>query len=62
MDNRLQNLQQNSTVVVAPKSCVSKIGGNIKILKAGEEITIDKIRVKAVEAYNYKRFRSAGKL
>jgi L-ascorbate metabolism protein UlaG (beta-lactamase superfamily) len=58
---KIQNLRQNGTVVVAPKSCVSKIGGNVRILKAGEEMTVDKIRIKAVEAYNYKRFKSAGK-
>ena len=46
------------TVIIAPEDCVSKIGGNVKILKPGQETTIDNITVRAVEAYNYKRFRS----
>lgn len=48
------------TVIVAPKDCLSKIGRNAEEIWAGKEMTIDKIRIKAVEAYNYKRFRSPG--
>jgi len=58
---KIQKIRGDSTVVVAPKSCVSKIGGKVKTLQAGEEMTVDNIRVKAVDAYNYKRFKSAGK-
>jgi len=58
---KIQKVRRDDTVVIAPKSCVSKIGGKIKTLRAGEEMTIGNIKVKAVEAYNYKRFRSAGK-
>jgi len=58
---KIQKVRGNDTVVVAPQSCASKISGTVKTLQAGEELTVDKIRVKAVEAYNYKRFKSAGK-
>ena len=58
---KIQKVRRDGTIVVAPKSCVSKIGGKVKTLHAGEEIEVGKIRVKAVEAYNYKRFRIAGK-
>jgi len=58
---KIQKIRRDDTIVVAPKSCVSKIGGNVKTLQAGEETTVDNISVKAVEAYNYKRFRSADK-
>jgi L-ascorbate metabolism protein UlaG (beta-lactamase superfamily) len=47
-------------VVVAPQDCVPKIGGTVKSLKPGEQMTVDEIRVKAVDAYNVKRFRSPG--
>ncbi len=42
------------------KDCVSKIGGHIKTLEPGKEATVDGIKVKAVQAYNVKRFRSPG--
>jgi L-ascorbate metabolism protein UlaG (beta-lactamase superfamily) len=58
---RIQKLRRDDTVVIAPKSCVSKIGGKVKTLKPGEEAKVNKMLVKAVEAYNHKRFKSPGK-
>jgi L-ascorbate metabolism protein UlaG (beta-lactamase superfamily) len=58
---KIQKLGRDGTVVIAPKSCVSKIGGKVKTLKPGEETEINAMRVKAVEAYNYKRFKSPGR-
>jgi len=56
--SKIKKVRKPDTVIIAPEDCVSKIGGNVKILKPGEDTTIDNIRIKAVEAYNYKRFRS----
>jgi L-ascorbate metabolism protein UlaG (beta-lactamase superfamily) len=58
--SKIEKVRKADTVIVAPEDCVSKIGGSVKILKSGEETTTDNIRVKAVDAYNYKRFRSPG--
>lgn len=58
--SKIKKVRKAGTVIIAPEDCVSKIGGNVKTLKPGEEATIANIRVKAVEAYNYKRFRSPG--
>lgn len=58
---KIQKVRRNETTVVAPKSCVSKIGGKVKTLLPGEQTTVHNINVKAVEAYNYKRFRSIDK-
>jgi L-ascorbate metabolism protein UlaG (beta-lactamase superfamily) len=58
--SKIQKVRKTETVIFAPKDCFSKIGGTVKTLKPGEETTFDKIKVKAVEAYNYKRFRSPG--
>ena len=58
--NKIKNVRKKDTVVIAPEDCVSKIGGNVKTLKPGEETSVGNIKVKAVEAYNYKRFRSPG--
>jgi L-ascorbate metabolism protein UlaG (beta-lactamase superfamily) len=58
--SKIKKVRKEDTVVIAPEDCVSKIGGNVKTLKPGEKTTVDNITVKAVEAYNYKRFRSPG--
>jgi L-ascorbate metabolism protein UlaG (beta-lactamase superfamily) len=58
---KIQKLRKKSTVVIAPKNCASRIGGSVKTIKPGEEITVDKITVEAVEAYNIKRFKPSGK-
>jgi L-ascorbate metabolism protein UlaG (beta-lactamase superfamily) len=57
---KIQSLRKPGTVVIAPKDCVSKIGGTVKTLKPGEKTTVNGITVKAVDAYNYKRFRTPG--
>ena len=58
---KIEKVRKEDTVVIAPKKCVSKIGGDVKTLQPGEETIVDSIRVRAVEAYNYKRFRPSGK-
>jgi len=58
---KILKLRRDNTVVIAPKSCVSKIGGKVKTLQPGEEIEAHSMWVKAVEAYNHTRFRSPGK-
>jgi len=56
----IKEICKPETVIIAPEDCTSKIGMNIKTLKAGEETSVGNIEVAAVEAYNYKRFRSPG--
>ncbi len=58
--SNINKARKLGTVVIAPKDCASKIGGNVKSLKVGEETSVDNIKIKAVEAYNIKRFRSPG--
>jgi L-ascorbate metabolism protein UlaG (beta-lactamase superfamily) len=58
--SKIRKVRKEDTVVIAPRDCVSKIGGNVKMLKHGEETTVDSVKVRAVEAYNIKRFRSPG--
>lgn len=58
--SKIKTIRKEDTVIIAPEDCVPKIGGNVKTLKTGEETTVDNIKVRAVEAYNYKRFRSPG--
>ncbi len=58
---KINKVRADSTIVVAPKQCASDIGGTVKTLMPGEEALFGNIKVKAVEAYNVKRFRSPGK-
>jgi L-ascorbate metabolism protein UlaG (beta-lactamase superfamily) len=58
--SKISEVRKKDTVVIAPKDCVSKIGGNVKTLEPGEDAKVGDIRVKAVQAYNVRRFRSPG--
>jgi L-ascorbate metabolism protein UlaG (beta-lactamase superfamily) len=63
--SKISKILKAGTVIIAPFSLVlpseTKLGGNIKALKPNEELSVGNITVKAVEAYNIKRFRSPGK-
>lgn len=52
----------SNTIILAPELCGKKLGSNFRKIKAGEEVVIDEVRVKAVDAYNIKRRRASGKL
>lgn len=58
--SKIKKVRKDDTIIIAPKDCISKIRGEIKTLKPGEKITVGNVTVEAVEAYNYKRFRSPG--
>ena len=57
---KIEEIRKKDTVIIAPEDCVPKIGGSVKSLRPGEETIVDDTKVRAVEAYNYKRFRSPG--
>lgn len=59
--SKIKKIRGNNTVVIAPKDCVSKIGGKVRVLKPREKTTVGSVSIEATEAYNYKRFRSPGK-
>jgi L-ascorbate metabolism protein UlaG (beta-lactamase superfamily) len=58
---KIEKLRKKDTIIIAPKNCVSRIDGNVKTLKPGEEITVDGVKIEAVEAYNIKRVKPSGK-
>jgi L-ascorbate metabolism protein UlaG (beta-lactamase superfamily) len=58
---KINKVRKKDTIVLAPKQSIPKIGGAVKTLKPTEEATFGDITVRAVEAYNYKRFKSPGK-
>ncbi|MCZ2856159.1 MAG: MBL fold metallo-hydrolase [Candidatus Bathyarchaeota archaeon] len=58
--SKIKKVRKEDTAIIAPDDCVSKIGGDVKTLHVGEETTAKGIKVRAVDAYNLKRFRSPG--
>ncbi|MBS7632239.1 MBL fold metallo-hydrolase [Candidatus Bathyarchaeota archaeon] len=56
----IQKVSKKDTMVIAPSNCARRIGGNVRSLKAGEEVSLDSITIKAVEAYNIKRLKPSG--
>jgi L-ascorbate metabolism protein UlaG (beta-lactamase superfamily) len=61
---KINQIHKADTVVVAPfplfLASVSKTGKTVKALKPGEEMVFGNIKVRAVQAYNNKRFKSPG--
>jgi L-ascorbate metabolism protein UlaG (beta-lactamase superfamily) len=57
---KIKQVRKADTVVIAPADCALKIGGKVTSMKPDEELTVGDVKIKAVEAYNYKRFRSPG--
>ncbi len=58
--NKIKKVRKADTAVIAPADCKDKIGGQVVSLKADETTTVGDIRIRAVHAYNIKRFRSPG--
>lgn len=50
------------TIIVAPERCGKKIGKEIRVIECGEEIAIENISIKAVEAYNTEQGSSTHKV
>jgi L-ascorbate metabolism protein UlaG (beta-lactamase superfamily) len=59
--DKIMKVQKEDTVIIAPDDCSKRIKGDVRSLKPGEEAVIDGIRIRAVEAYNHKRFKPSGK-
>jgi L-ascorbate metabolism protein UlaG (beta-lactamase superfamily) len=56
----INEVHNDKTNIVAPEHCGDKLDYAFDSLKPGEEKTFKDIKVKAVQAYNVKRFRSPG--
>lgn len=62
--SKINMINKEDTVIVAPfpvtLPSAKNTGGSSKMLKPGEKVTVGNVTVRAVEAYNTKRFRSPG--
>ena len=53
-------VRTDDSIIIAPKDCAKKIDGDVKSLEPGDEFSIRDVKIKAVQAYNVKRFRQPG--
>ena len=58
--DKIAMIKKDTTEIIAPPECGKKLGTEVTSLKPGEVIKLDGVLIEAVEAYNYKRFRSPG--
>ncbi|MHA2386017.1 MAG: MBL fold metallo-hydrolase [Candidatus Thorarchaeota archaeon] len=56
----IKEVRNSDTTVIAPADCGEKLGTAFTSLAPGEETTVQGIKIKAVHAYNLKRFRTPG--
>lgn len=45
-------IQKAGTVIVTDKEAAKKLGGDVRVMKPGETITVDEVKIEAVPAYN----------
>jgi L-ascorbate metabolism protein UlaG (beta-lactamase superfamily) len=57
---KIKHIVGEGVIIVAPADCSAKIGSPVRSLVPGEEASFNGVSVEAVEAYNFKRFRSPG--
>jgi len=58
---KVMKVLREDTVIIAPDHCSKRFKGDVQSLKPEEETAIDGIVIRAVEAYNHKRFKPSGK-
>src|SRR4030066_306522 len=50
-------LRKGSTVIVVPKNCADKFEGDIRVVKAGDEITVKGVKIEVMPAYTHENPR-----
>jgi L-ascorbate metabolism protein UlaG (beta-lactamase superfamily) len=58
---KIIKVQREDTVIIAPDNCSKRFKGDVRSLKPREVTTVAGIQIRAVEAYNNKRFKPSGK-
>jgi L-ascorbate metabolism protein UlaG (beta-lactamase superfamily) len=53
-------IQKKDSIIVTIAAAATKLTGQIKVVKPGDELTVKGIPIKAVPAYNVSKFRSPG--
>ncbi len=62
----IRKISSSESYIVASVNCKNKFSGlnirEVKYLKPGEEVSVNKVAVKAVEAYNVNKFKAPGEV
>jgi L-ascorbate metabolism protein UlaG (beta-lactamase superfamily) len=58
--DKVAQIKTDKTEIIATEECGKKLGADVITLHPGEAIKLENILIEAVEAYNFKRFRSPG--
>ena len=56
--DKIAMIKTDDTKIIAPEQCGEKLGTEVHSLKPGDSTRIGDIGIRAVEAYNFKRFRT----
>ncbi len=56
----IERVRKEGTVIIAPRDCISKLGAGARAVEPGDMLKVGDLEVRAVHAYNVKRFRSPG--
>jgi L-ascorbate metabolism protein UlaG (beta-lactamase superfamily) len=59
--DKIAKVQKEDTVIIAPDNCSKRFKGDVRSLKPTEGTEVAGIKIRAVEAYNHKRFKPSGK-
>jgi len=57
---KVDEVKGDETLIIAPEDCGEKLKTKVKSLKPRESYEMNGLTIEAVQAYNYKRFRSPG--
>ncbi|NHV59843.1 MAG: MBL fold metallo-hydrolase [Candidatus Verstraetearchaeota archaeon] len=56
----IERVRKEGTVIIAPRDCIPKLGAGARAVEPGDRLKVGDLEVRAVHAYNVKRFRSPG--
>jgi L-ascorbate metabolism protein UlaG (beta-lactamase superfamily) len=57
----VKRLRRPDTMVLAPKRCTKELGEDITTIRPGQRVSLDKVVIEAVQAYNTEEGRSSKK-
>ena len=58
----LSKIRNTNTIVLSPECCLERIGGDVKVIKSGEKVSLGNINVTVVDAYNTENGNSTRKI
>jgi L-ascorbate metabolism protein UlaG (beta-lactamase superfamily) len=58
----VNRLRRADTLLVGPERCTKELGKDLKVIAPGENTTLGKVKIKAVDAYNTQNGNSTKKL